>query len=350
MVLRSPDGETVVRDVVEGRWAEASGDAETTIGRDMWALPGLADAHAHLAAAELNYQPGELDGAMERARASLAAGVTLVLDKGWADDVSIQMIRAVPPRERPEIEAAARIIASPGGYFPDFAVEVEPDSLAAAVRVEAGSGAGWVKIAGDWPRRGVGPVANFDEEHLRRAVEVASSAGARVAIHTMARHVPSVAVAAGVHSIEHGMFLEEDDLDSLAERGGMWVPTVLRCETTLAQLGASSSGGKLFLEGLDRLRRLLPLAVEAGVHVLAGTDLVGSPADVTAEALRLREYGLSDAQVVDAVSRSAFVSTGRSAAFDVGAPADAVLFAANPSGDLAVLTQPTHVIRLGRML
>ncbi len=338
-----------MRDVVDGCWAEARGDADTTLGEDLWALPGLADAHAHLAAAELDYQPGVLDDAMERARAALGAGVTLVLDKGWTDDVTIRLIDQLDPGDRPEIEAAAEIIASFGGYYPGFALEVTEDRFAATVAAQAASGAGWVKLIGDWPRRHIGPVANFDESQLRTAVEIAESAGARVAIHTMARQVPSAAVAAGVHSIEHGMFLEEGDLDALGSRGGMWVPTVLRCETTLAQLGESSSGGKLFVEGLQRLRTLLPQALEAGVRVLAGTDLVGAPADVAAEAIRLGDYGLSNRQVVEAVSTAAFIATDRPAEFDVGAPADAVLFAANPIDSLGILNHPARIIRLGNL-
>lgn len=338
-----------MRDIVDGRWAEPAGDAASTVGEGLWALPGLADAHAHLAAAQLDYQPGDLDGALDRARESLEAGVTLVLDKGWRDDVTVRLIDLLDARERPEIEAAAEIIAAIDGYYPDFALEVTADRLVETVETQAEAGTGWVKLIGDWPRRGVGPVANFDEAELRTAVEAAESAGARVAIHTMAPEVPSAAVAAGVHSIEHGMFLEETDLDALASRGGMWVPTVLRCEATLAQLGAESSGGRLFVEGLDRVRRLLPLAAEAGVKVLAGTDLVGSPADVAAEAIRLGDYGLSSRQVVEAVSTAAFIATGRPAAFEVGAPADAVLFEENPVGALGVLAHPAQVIRLGRL-
>lgn len=339
-----------MRDVIEGRWAEPSGDADANLGEGMWALPGLVDAHAHLAAAELDYQPGSLDGAIQRAVESLRAGVTLVLDKGWTDDVTVRLIDTVPESERPEIEAAARIITSGDGYFPGFAEEVDPSQLDDAVREQAGAGRGWVKLIGDWPRRGVGPVSNFDQAELARAVAVAEGAGARVAIHTMAREVPSMAVAAGVHSIEHGLFLDEGDIAALAARGGMWVPTIIRCEATLAQLGEGSSGGKLFREGLDRIRRLLPLAAEAGVHVLAGTDLVGSPANVAAEALRLADYGLSASQVVTAVSVGAFAATGRHDPFAVGSPADAVFFAADPIDDLGVLSQPSRVVRLGRVL
>jgi imidazolonepropionase-like amidohydrolase len=350
VVLRSPLGGTVTRGVVGGRWAEPPQKADITVGHGLWALPGLADAHAHLASAELDFQPGILSDAIDRARESLGAGVTLVLDKGWTDDTTIQLIDAVPEHERPDIEAAARIIADVEGHYPGFALEVEPDGLVEAVQSEAEHGRGWVKLIGDWPRRGRGPVANFDEAQMRSAVEAASSRGANIAIHTMAPDVPSMAVAAGVHSIEHGLFLTEDDLGPLGARRGMWVPTVLRCEATLAQLGESSSGGRLFAEGLARISRLLPLAIEAGVHVLAGTDLVGSPANVAAEAVRLASYGLSNKQVVAAVSVAAFAATGRADTFEVGQPANAVLFRENPVEELAVLEHPEHVIRLGNLL
>ena len=335
---------------MDGLWAEPVGEADVVIGEGLWALPGLVDAHAHLAASELDYRPGVLEGAIQRARDSLAAGVTLVLDKGWTDDITIQAMDALPEDERPEIEAAAKIIASTDGYFPEFALEVDDAGLEDAVRDQAEAGAGWVKLIGDWPRRGIGPVANFDETRLRIAVDVAEAHGSKVAIHTMAREVPSMAVSAGVHSIEHGLFLEEEDLGPLGDRNGMWVPTVLRCEATLRQLGEESNGGKLFAEGLERIERLLPLAVEAGVQVLAGTDLVGSPADVASEALRLAAYGLSPAQVVAAVSTSGFAATGRQTGFEVGVPGNAVLFADNPVEAPGVLEHPAQVLRLGRLL
>jgi imidazolonepropionase-like amidohydrolase len=349
-VLRSPLGETVVRDVVDGLWSEPTSGPSDAVGEGMWALPGLVDAHAHLAAVELDYGRGDLEGGMERARRSLAAGVTLLLDKGWSDDAAVGVIGSLPPGERPEIEAAARVIAAEGGHFPDFALEIDMADLESTVHDEAISGAGWVKLIGDWPRRGVGPVANFTESELRTAVRVAESVGAKVAIHTMARDVPTAAVAAGVHSIEHGLFLTEDDLAALGRRSGMWVPTVLRSEATMIQLGPDSSGGRLFAEGLEQLKRLLPLGVEAGVRVLAGTDLIGFPADVSAEALRLGEYGLSNRQVVEAVSTAGFVATGRDETFAPGTPADAVFFAVNPVEQIGALAHPARVMRLGRLL
>lgn len=340
----------VVRDIVDGVWAEPAGDVEETVGEGKWAIPGLVDAHAHLAGEDLEYAPGDLDGALVRAKESLAAGVTLLFDKGWTDDTTIRVIHALEPDQRPDIEAAARVIAVEGGYFPRFAREIDPGDIARIVRAEASAGRGWVKIIGDWPRKGVGPVGNFDEAQLREAVTAAEGRGARVAIHTMARDVPSIAVSAGVHSIEHGLFLTEDDLAALGKRGGMWVPTLLRAEAIMAQLGEASSGGRLFVDGLANVRSLLPAAVEAGVHVLAGTDLVGSPANVADEAIRLGEYGLSNRQVVESLSRAGFIATGRDPHFTPGTPADAVFFDEDPLRDLEVLASPAMVIRLGRRL
>lgn len=349
MTLRSPSGPVVVRDVVGDRWAEPSGEPAETVGEDLWALPGLVDAHAHLAARELNTEPGVLSDAMQRARDALASGVTLVLDKGWGDDTTIRLIDQLDPAERPDIEAAGRIITTEGGYFSGFGREIAGSEVAAAVSEAAAVARGWVKLIGDWPRRGVGPVANFTQDELAAAVSAAEAGGARLAIHTMAREVPSQAVAAGVHSIEHGLFLEEADIELLGSRGGMWVPTVLRVEATVGQLGPGSSGGRLLAEGLRRMRMLVPLAVEAGVHVLAGTDLIGSPADVAAEALRLRELGLDANGIVEAISNSAFAATGRDHEFSVGTPANAVFFSADPLEELDVLRHPRHVMRLGRL-
>lgn len=291
--------------------------------------------------------PGDLEGAIKRSREALEAGVTLLIDKGWRDTTAIDAMNRLQAVERPDVEAAAEIISVDDGYFPDFGHVVAPDAIAEAVAHEARRGEGWVKLVGDWPRKGIGPVANFTGGQLAEAVAVAESLGSKVAVHTMARDVPSVAVEAGVHSIEHGLFLTASDLNALGARGGMWVPTILRVEETIGQLGKDSSGGRLLQEGLENVRSLLSDAVDAGVSVLAGTDLVGAPADVAAEALKLAEYGLTNRQAVAAVGHSAFLATGRVTGFEPGTPANAVLFPADPTEELGVLRHPDTVIRLG---
>jgi imidazolonepropionase-like amidohydrolase len=350
VVLRPPLGEPVTRDIVDDGLAEPVGAAEAVLGEGWWALPGLVDAHSHIASEVLDYRPGSVEGAVERARAALVAGVTLLLDKGWTDDTAVKVVDLLSEGERPDIEAAGAIITSADGYISGFGRHVGAEMLEESVAVAAKEGRGWVKLVGDWPRKGQGAVANFTEEQLRRAVDVAAAGGARVAIHTMAPEVPGMAVRAGVDSIEHGLFLLADDIDRLGARNGMWVPTCLRVEATIAQLGASSSGGRLLGEGLANVARRLRDAVEAGVRVLAGTDLVGSPANVASEALRLLDYGLTPEQMVEAVSSAGLSATGRLAGFEVGAPADVVFFLANPLQEPAVLAHPHMVIRRGRVV
>ena len=350
VVLRSVHGETVTRDMIEGNWADPVGDADLVLGENLWALPGLVDGHAHFAAETMAPRPGNLEDAITRARTALDAGVLLALDKGWGDLTVLDLVDRIDPGDRPEIEAAGLIHAVEGGYIAEVCRIIDPGEVGPAMNQAAGEGRGWVKLIGDWPRKGTGPLPNFTEEQLGVAVRSASAAGARVAVHTMARDVPSMAVRAGVHSIEHGLFLQLEDLDDLGSRGGIWVPTVLNMEAVIRQLGEHSSGGRLITEGLANVARLLPEAIEAGVHILAGTDLAVGTHQVGQEAVRLAEMGLSPKHALRAVSYSGFEATGRPVAFEVDAAADAVMFDANPEEDLGVLAHPRHVIRRGRVV
>jgi imidazolonepropionase-like amidohydrolase len=349
ITLQTPDGEVISRDIGDGLWVEAGGSVDRELG-GLWGLPGLVDGHAHLARESLDYSPGDAEGARARAISALEAGVTLLLDKGWRDLTVVDLVRELPEDERPDIEAAGVILAVADGYWPGFAREVGPGGVEPAVTRSAREGGGWVKLIGDWPRKGVGPVANFTEDELATAVRTAEGLGARVAIHTMAREVPSMAVRAGVHSIEHGLFLTEDDLGLLGARAGSWVPTVLRVEEVIGQLGPESSGGRLLSKGLANVVANLDAAVEAGVHVLTGTDLVVGSDRVALEALRLWELGLPARKVIDAVSTSGLAATGRPARFEPGTPAHAVLFDEDPVSNPQVLAHPRHVIRSGRLI
>lgn len=351
VALRRP-GETTaeLRGIsARGLWEEPAPDAAPELGRGWWALPGLVDAHAHLAADELELVPGDPTEIRRRAYACLERGTFLVIDKGWCDDSVIATLTSMPPEESPDMEGAARMIAVEDGYYAGFAVETDRPGLEDAVRAAVESGKGWVKLVGDWPRKGRGAVANFDEEDLRAAVEVAHRGGARVAIHTMAPDVASWAVWAGVDSIEHGLFLTGADLEELGRRRGAWVPTVVRMEAMVDMLGPTSRGGRLISTALVDLPLLLQ-DVPAGVAVLAGTDLATPPGGVAAEVAALARRGLPPERAVDAASVAARRYLGRSEGFHVGEPADAVFFDRDPYDDVSVLEAPVAILRTGRIL
>lgn len=346
--LRCP-GSLVTRSLAvspEGRWTEPRASAVATIGADMWAIPGLVDAHSHLAADTLELAGGESEPILRRAFACLDRGTFLVVDKGWSDTSVLATLTGRPPTESPDLEGAGRMIAVEGGYYPDFAVETDAVGLAEVVAAAVGEGRGWVKLVGDWPRRGLGPIANFDEAALATAVDVAHRGGAKAAIHTMARDVPSVAVAAGVDSIEHGLFLTASDLEDLAVRGGAWVPTVLRMEAIAGMLGTESSGGRLIHEGLENVADRL-VDVPADVAVLAGSDLATPPGAVAEEVAALVKRGLAPARAVEAASGVARRYLGRPDGFEVGGSADAVFYDVDPYEDPTVLARPAVVMRAG---
>ena len=320
----------------------------------LYALPGLADCHAHLGVGSIG-QMGTLtddeirSNCVANAWMQVEGGVLLIADKGSSSDVSLEILEA-PPETRPAMQMAGRIIASPGGYYPGYGVEVDDAGLADAVRVACATSASWVKIIGDWPRRGVGTQANFTEGALRTAVDIAHAAGCRVAVHTMAPEGIGPAVEAGVDSIEHGLFLSEDDLAKLAARRGAWVPTILGVESIIRVLGSESSGGRLLARGIENVRKLLPEAERLGETVLAGTDLAVPHGKVALEAIRLHELGLSKAAALHAVTGAAYVFLGVVRSFTHGAIADVVFVRDDPSENINTLLDPVVIIRSGRIV
>lgn len=314
-----------------------------------FALGGIADCHAHLSADGLNEveRTGDLPGIRRRAFTHLEHGVFLVVDKGWRDEVVLRLLEE-PPSARPHLQAAGRIITGPQGYFEGFAVETDDAGLSAAVAAATTTG-GWVKLIGDWPQRGRGPVISFGEEALTQACEIARAAGARVAIHAMAPGTPSQAVRAGVDSIEHGLYLTVDDIALLGSRGGAWVPTIGNVQDVQRMLGGGSSGARVLGEGLKNVGRTLGLASEAGVTVLAGTDLGLGHGEVAQEAVLLKSYGLSDRAAVAAASDSAYRYLGIPF-LAPGASADVVLFEGDPNRDVTELRQPVAAMRAGQIL
>ncbi len=354
VTIRTLDGKTTELVVADGHFRapdQMAPDVELDTSQ-WWAIPGLADCHAHLSSNQVSMVDEEgdlLDRARANAWAQLEGGVFLVADKGTSDDVSLRVLDE-PPTRRPDLRLASRIITSPGGYFPGFGHEVSEAELVDAVRRAAGAAEGratWVKLIGDWPKRGVGPTPNFAQEAMARAAEVAHAAGCRVAIHTCAPVTPTLAVEAGIDSIEHGLFLTVDDIEALGRRGGAWVPTIAAMEATRDELGPQSSGGRLFARGLDNVRELLAGAPEAGVSVLAGTDLQLAHGAVATEALRLGAYGLSATQVVEALTTTAYDYMGASWSFEPGAHADVVFLDADPREDITTLGRPVLALRHG---
>jgi imidazolonepropionase-like amidohydrolase len=354
VTIRTPKGETYPLAIDGHRFVEPSDDVTTEIDTSsLWALPGLADAHAHLtmnSIADLRGTDHETMRAntSRNAWAHVENGVLLVLDKGG--DSGITLVTLDHDADvRPDMYIAAGVIHPARGYTAGFGDEVEPDHLVEFIRSKVNMRGGWVKIAADWPRRGIGPVTNYPLDTLKEAVDVAHLAGARVAVHTMA-YAASDAVAAGVDSIEHGPFLTHDDLAVLGTRGGAWVPTVVNMQSSVDRLGPDSSGGRILSKGLEKMRETIPIAEDLGVVLLAGTDLAIPHGQVAQEAIRLKDFGLSDKAATRAVSTNAYTYVGRPNSITPGETADVIFVAQNPYEDVRTLLHPELIIRRGKVI
>jgi len=353
VAFRTLEDAPMVLGVEKGLWVPPT-DAPAIDLTDLYAVRGLVDAHAHLASDSLaDATPGgqvSRRTVADRAWSQLAAGVFLLFDKGAGDRAHLSIL-SEPPDRRPEMEMAGTILYPPGGYYVGFSArEVDLDDLGSLIADESAAPASWVKLVGDWPRPGQGAVPNFSVEQMAEVVRIAHSAGCRVAIHAAGPRTSSMAVEAGVDSIEHGLFLTAGDLAMLGSRGGAWVPTLLAMTGVRDSLRPGSSGWALFDEGIANAKTLVTTAVEAGVTVLAGTDLTVPHGGVAQEAVALAEAGLAPGDVVHSLTDAGYDYAGLGGPFAIGSPADLVCFDANPRERLSVLTTPTVVMRRGNLL
>ena len=236
--------------------------------------------------------------------------------------------------------AAGRFLAPAGRYFPRMHAPAAPEDLADAVRAEVAAGAAWVKIIGDFPAWGDdGPVpgsnaATYDLGTLRRAVDAAHAAGARVAVHS---NLPDAGlVGIGADSIEHGRSLGPAELDALGARGGAWTPTL--CAMLSGRGSGDPQARARAAELSERLRGTLPYAAARGVRVLAGTDIVGT---IAGEVALLAAHGLSAGQAMAAAGSAARDFLG------IHPDGDIVTYHADPREDPAVLASPAAVVVRG---
>jgi imidazolonepropionase-like amidohydrolase len=335
-----PDGRPVDLYADGDRWT-TDPVAGAELVAEGWILPGLVDAHTH-PGAEAPGQPLDDDILREDLRAHLAAGVTLIRSPGLADE---------PPDwfgvadDSPRAFHAGPWIAQHGQFFDGWGRRPEPADLP-AVAAEQAARTGWAKVVIDW-RDGddVMPV-----DVLREAVTRVHAAGGRIAVHSQHSVGGSVAVEAGVDSVEHGMGLDPQLLPRMAERGIALTPTLSVITASLAQVMADPerAGKSWYVPGASAHGRLTAAAVEAGVTVLAGTD--SRPhGGIASEVRALIAAGVSPHEAIGAASWTARSYLGLPGLVD-GAPADAVVFEADPRTDLSQLDKPQAVIVRGKRL
>jgi imidazolonepropionase-like amidohydrolase len=338
--------------VVDGRltFTRPTGQAETLATRG-WITPGFVDAHCHIGLAPTGFVP-DPDAQARQALLDRGAGALLLRDAGSpVDNRGIQA-----RRDLPRLIRAGRHIARPKRYIRGLGVEVEPEDLVAEVERQAALGDGWVKLAADWIDREVGDLAPvWPDDTLSAAVGRAHELGARVAAHVFGEDALPGLIAAGIDSIEHGTGLTDDLIAAAKAAGSAVVPTLINIDN-FPQFAAggvdkfptwAAHMRALYATSRDRIRA----AYEAGVPIYTGTDAGGSlPHGLVRDEIRaLVGAGIPLREVIAQASWRAREWLGLPGLVE-GAPADLVVYDADPRAELAAVHSPRRMLLRGAVI
>jgi imidazolonepropionase-like amidohydrolase len=195
----------------------------------------------------------------------------------------------------------------------------------------------------------------FTGPELAAIVEVATLAGRVVAAHCHGKPEIMAALEAGVTTIEHGTYLDDECCDATRETGAILVPTKTIIEEILANLSAVPGYAATNLAAIAEARAsAVARALDHGVTIAMGTDIAQTGAGLPdswgtngSELGHLVKLGMSPLQAIEAVTATAPRTLGpqapRSGKLEAGYDSDVITLDADPLADIAVLASPAHV-------
>jgi imidazolonepropionase-like amidohydrolase len=298
--------------------------------------PGFFDCHVHVVMDTPNFiemieQPFSLQffKAAVNLRKTLQAGVTSVRDAGGADlGIKTAVEHGMTPG--PHLQISIIMLSQTGGHGDDWSVcgaEIPvflphpgrpsgvvdgPDEVRKRVRQLVRAGADVIKVA---TSGGVLSATNPHHGQLRDVeiatmTEEAAAAGIHVMAHAQAAEGIKTALRNGVRSIEHGIFLDDEAIDLMLQKGAWLVPTL---QAPRAVVAAAETGAPIPPEQVEKARRLTEVhaeavrrAHEAGVRIAMGTDAgVGAHGSNLEEVELMAGAGLSPLEALHATTGSA---------------------------------------------
>ncbi|HZY38567.1 MAG TPA: amidohydrolase family protein [Mucilaginibacter sp.] len=375
----------LITDIKNGYVQGDAGD-KLILLKDKTVMPGLIDCHVHLedqfskntllegftlTDADIAYR------AAVNAKKTLMAGFTTVRDLGGSG-VNISLRKAVQKGlvDGPRIITAGRAISASGGHMdnsvgfrddafnhkmgPDDGVADGRDELIKAVRLQIKRGSDVIKIAStggvlDLSENGSG--AEFTIDEIKAVVETAKDYGLRVACHAHGAEGIRRAILGGVTSIEHGTFMNEEDMALAKKYGTYLVPTIIAGKSVADS--AKIPGyfppviARKAMEVGTQIQQTFGKAYKAGVKIAFGTD-----AGVYAHGKNYLEFGymveagMPPMEAIKAATVSAADLLGisdKTGSISKGKFADIIAVDGDPLRDIKVMKNVTFIMKEGKI-
>lgn len=355
--------------------------------RNATVLPGLIDSHVHFSGlddrlqarlqANLRDHEDEAYTALINARKTLLAGFTTVRDLGGEPRLILSLRDSINAGDfaGPTILSAGRMVSVSGGHGDprngrnrDGAAAVAnpfnvcngADDCRRAVREQISQGADVIKIAatgGVLSNVPGGLNQQMMDDEMRAVVATARTFDRKVAAHAHGVEGVNAALRAGVDSVEHGTFTNDETFRLYKQTGAFYVPTLLAPAAALAD----GQRGALTPAQYEKARlaagnaeKSLARAIREGVKIAFGTDTGVSPHGRNAEEFALMvKNGMSPALAIRSATVDASDLLGiaaRVGTIEPGKEADLIAVAGDPTADVRLLENVGFVMKRGKVV
>lgn len=371
-----------ITDVISG-YANGTGTDKIVDLKDRTVMPGLIDMHVHIESQtkrngqveRFTLNPADIAfRAIGYAEKTLMAGFTTVRDLGGSG-VNISLRNAINNQlvTGPRIYTAGKSIATTGGHAdptngyrkdlmgdpgPEAGVANGPDDCMKAVRQRYKDGSDLIKITASGGVLSVAKSADnpqFTDVELKAIVETAHDYGFKVAAHAHGAEGMKRAIRAGVNSIEHGTYMDDEAIELFKQYGTYYVPTIIA--------GKSSSDSAKIVGYYPEVVTAKALAVgphiqntfarayKAGVKIAFGTDAGVYPhGNNWLEFVYMTEAGMPIMEAIQSATVSASDLLGVSdilGSIEKGKLADIIAVEGNPMTDVNSMGKVRFVMKNG---